>query len=149
MSWMITLGVCLQIAAPYKAVAFIPSQAFTLAWEHTIEKVRWEEDYRVQLHSDRPQLVAGLARVTGSAAGMEPPPNAVRRAGWYEYQPVVLYPGELRLTRSEFSADYEWCEQNQCVSLATYLPSDGGVTLLQACESQRLLTASKPLIKYE
>lgn len=145
MNWMVTLGVCLQLfASPHEAVGFIPAQAFTLAWEHTIEKVRWEEDYRVQVNSDSSslslQLVAGLARVTGSAAGMEPPPNAVWRAGWYEYQPVVLYPDELRLTRSEFSADYEWCEHNQCVSLETYLPSDGGVTLLRACENKRLVS---------
>lgn len=137
MSWMLTVGVCLQWASTLPApVTFIPTKDFTLAWQHSIEKVRWEEDYHIeQSQHDRPPLLrVGLARVQGSAAGMEPPPNARWRAGWYEYQPEPSHQPFLALMRSEYTADYEWCEQNQCRPLADYLPSDGGVTQLSPCQ---------------
>ncbi|MEZ2721334.1 DUF1850 domain-containing protein [Paenalcaligenes hominis] len=137
MSWVITVGACMQWAAAVPApVVVMPTQAFTLAWQHSIEKVRWEEDYTIKLDaiSQQPVLLAGLARVTGSAAGMEPPPNAKWRAGWYEYQPEPIKQPVLTLMRSEYTADYEWCEQDQCRPLADYLPSDGGVTQLSACQ---------------
>ena len=57
--------------------------AFTLAWTHSVEKVEWQEDWRV--------TPAGLelvqARVKGSGAGMEPPPEARLVDGWFQWQP--------------------------------------------------------------
>ena len=42
-------------------------------------------------------------------------------------------PPELRLTRSEFTPDYEVCVQGRCQPMADWMASDGGVTLLKAC----------------
>lgn len=57
--------------------------AFTLAWTHSVEHVRWEEDWRV--------TPAGLelveARVKGSGAGMDPPPEARLAGGWWVWRP--------------------------------------------------------------
>ena len=51
-------------------IAPLLAGALTLAWTHSVEKTRWEEDWR--------EVAAGLelveARVQGSGAGMEPPP---------------------------------------------------------------------------
>ena len=58
-------------------VASLAVQAFTLAWTHSIEKVRWEEDWRIA--GDRLEIVA--ARIRGTGAGMEPPAGAVLQAG--------------------------------------------------------------------
>jgi hypothetical protein len=132
------LGVCLSLAAAGQAVApvFVPVERFTLAWTHSIEKVRWEEDYAVRLGDGLgapPVLQALAARVRGSGAGMEPPPGSVLRHGWYEYTPQTLTPEGLRLTRSPFTADYDWCTSAGCVSMARLLPSDGGITLLAPC----------------
>ena len=133
------IGVCLSLAAVLQAApVFVPVRQFTLAWTHSIEKVRWEEDYAVIADERAPQtarLLALKARVRGSAAGMEPPDTAVLRDGWYEYSPAIASPTELRLTRSEFTADYDWCTDQGCHSLATLLPSDSGVTLLKPCQS--------------
>jgi hypothetical protein len=41
------------------------ANAFTLAWTHSIEKIRWEEDWQVV--GERLQVVA--ARIRGSGAG--------------------------------------------------------------------------------
>lgn len=130
------LGVCLALAAAGSTPVFVPGERFTLAWTHSIEKVRWEEDYAVvpgPAVGEPPVLRALTARVRGSAAGMEPPTDAVLRNGWYEYTPKTWSPEGLRLTRSPYTADYGWCVAGQCVSLGTLLPSDGGITLLTPC----------------
>lgn len=134
---MAVLGVCLVLAATAGPAVFVRGEHFTLAWTHSIERVRWEEDYVVQpgaQPSSAPVLLAVAARVRGSAAGMEPPDGARLVDGWYEYAPSIGRPGRLRLTRSEFTPDYDRCVQGVCESLARWLPSDGGVTVLQACE---------------
>lgn len=115
---------------------FVPGTQFTLAWTHSIEKVRWEEDYAV-LPAPAPGaasvLQATAARVQGSAAGMEPPPGARLRGGWYHYRPAQTTHTELTLTRSEFTADYELCPQGACQPLGHWLTSDGHTTRLWAC----------------
>ena len=128
------LGVCLALAAqPAAAPVFVPAERFTLAWTHSIEKVRWEEDYEVALRGGAPALLAVAARVRGSGAGMEPPPGAVLRDGWYEFVPAQRVHGELALTRSPYTADYDFCTASGCRPLSALLPSDGGVTRLAAC----------------
>lgn len=132
-----TLGICLSLAAtPAAPPLFVPVQQFTLAWTHSIEKTRWEEDYTVGTlpGGKSPVLLPGAARIMGSAAGMEPPAGAVLRpGGWYEYQPDTGPLAILRLTRSVYTDDYEWCEKGVCKPLGQLLPSDGGTSLLQAC----------------
>lgn len=142
------LGVCLALAAhvapgpdpalPPAAspqVRFVPATAFTLAWTHSIEKTRWEEDYRVRMNARGvPRLALERARIRGSGAGMEPPPGAVFHDGWYEYTPAEQPRGALRLTRSGYTADFDWCARGRrCEPMADLLPSDGDVTLLWAC----------------
>lgn len=132
-----TLGVCLSLAAALQGtpVVFVPVTEFTLAWMHSIEKVRWEEDYAVQLDSatGQPQLHAVQARIKGSGAGMEPPPDAVLQHGWFTYTPALRTPAELRLTRSEFTPDYQWCNQGKCQPMSNLIASDEGITRVIAC----------------
>jgi len=114
---------------------FVPTTLFTLAWTHSIEKVRWEEDYAVVLdpRTLQPVLHATQARIKGSAAGMEPPPDAVLKDGWYVYTPTQSVVPELVLTRSEFTADYDWCMADHCQPLSTFIVSDAGITTARAC----------------
>lgn len=131
------LGVCLSLAAALgPGEVFVPVQAFTLAWTHSIEHVRWEEDYAVIIdpHSAAPVLRATRARIKGSAAGMEPPPDARLVGGWFVYTPSPRLLPMLRLTRSVYTADYDWCVAGHCEPMQRLLPSDGGVTELRACE---------------
>lgn len=128
-----TVGICMlwaanTMAAPY----FMPVNTFTLAWNHSIEKTRWEEDYSV-LYLDKPVLKANTARIKGTGSGMEPPSDAVLHNGWYQYQPHQLPETPLRLTRSEFTPDYELCIRGNCQPMENYFPSDGNITLLYPC----------------
>lgn len=131
------IGICLQLAgAPDAVPRYVPTQRFTLAWQHSIEKVRWEEDYQlVPATSDAnvAEIVLVEARVKGSAAGMEPPEDAYLKNGWYHYQPPRILVPELRLMRSGYTPDYELCIDQRCSSMQQYVQTDGGITTVRAC----------------
>lgn len=121
---------CIATAA---SVVTLSASSFTLAWTHSIEKVRWEEDYRVE----GPRLRAVEARVMGSAAGMEPAAGARLEGGWWHYEPALAWHDELRLTRSAYAAEYELCFDGRCRSLAQIAPQEDGVTRVYPCERKR------------
>ena len=106
-------------------------ESFTLAWTHSIEKIRWEEDWRVAGDS----LVLVEARVRGSGAGMEPPADSVLKDGVWHYDPHVPPLHVLRLTHSSFTAGYEICSAGRCGPLAADAPraGNGDVIELSAC----------------
>ncbi|MDK9723535.1 MAG: DUF1850 domain-containing protein [Sterolibacteriaceae bacterium MAG5] len=111
--------------------ATLAADAFTLAWTHSIEKIRWEEDWRVE----KTLLVATEARIRGTGAGMEPPPGAVFESGVWRYRPALAPQEALRLTHSPHTAGYELCVAGRCSPLAEHLPSIGAnaVIELKAC----------------
>ncbi|MCH1930827.1 DUF1850 domain-containing protein [Shewanella sp. A25] len=97
------LGLCLGLAG--SLWAFVPTDNFTLAWQHTIEKIRWEEDYRLSSKG----LVLTEARVKGTGAGMEIPDNAVFSDGSWHYQPTLPILPKLTLGRTPEAGDYDLC----------------------------------------
>jgi len=103
--------VCLFIAGALRAV--IPADHFTVAWTHSVEKTRWEERYRVEASG----LRLAEARIQGSGAGMDPPPDAKLRDGWWSWQPSVGRLPSLRLTLSPFTRDYDLCWDGRCHKL--------------------------------
>lgn len=124
----------LCIAAGGTVVA-IALQAFTLAWTHSIEKIRWEEDYRIEGSTLR--LVE--ARVRGHGAGMEPPEGSRLDAqGVWHYVPAVKPLPTLRLANSAFTAPYELCDAGRCRPLAEFAPAAaaGGPVQLSACAGE-------------
>src|SRR5258708_30025567 len=75
------LSLCLASAGVVKALSLA---AFTLVWTHSVEKVDWQEDWRIT----RDGLELVQARVKGSGAGMEPPPQARLINGWFQWRPA-------------------------------------------------------------
>ncbi len=71
------IGLCLGLAGVVWAQ--VPTDDFTLAWNHTIEKIRWEEDYRVTPDG----LLLGEARVRVLVPGWKSrmTPNCVTGPG--------------------------------------------------------------------
>lgn len=103
--------------------------ALTLAWNHSVEKIRWEEDYRVV--NGRLMLVE--ARVQGSGAGMEPPPHARYADGWWRYTGTLPPLERLTLANSDFVPDYQLCLEGACQPLARYLGEHRGPVTLVPC----------------
>lgn len=110
------MPVCLTAGAVSVTLAI---QSFTLAWTHSIEKVRWEEDWRIEGR----QLVIVAARIRGSGAGMEPPADAVLRNGVWHYRPMIAPIDQLTLANSPYTAGYELCNSSACRPLSEHLPS--------------------------
>ena len=106
--------------------ATVAANAFTLAWTHSVEKIRWEEDWRV---GERLELVA--ARIRGTGAGMEPPPGAQLRDGAWHYRPDVPPMQSLALTHSPHAAEYEICTGTECLPLSERLPGLPGDSVVK------------------
>ena len=85
-------------------LASLAVAGFTLAWTHTVERIPWEEDWRVE--PDR--LVLETSRVKGSGAGMDPAPEARLVDGWYQWHPNETR-REIVLRRMEGVGDWRLC----------------------------------------
>lgn len=93
--------------------------SFTLAWIHSVERIAWEEDWRIV--GDR--LVAVESRVRGSGAGMEPGPGARLEGGSWRWRPDLAPRSALVLARSEAAEDWRLCVAGEpCRPVATFLP---------------------------
>jgi hypothetical protein len=102
--------------------------AFTLSWTHSVEKTRWQEDWRV--------TPVGLeiveARVKGSGAGMEPPEGAVLAGGWWTYRPKIGPQPTVKLAASGATgAGWTLCADKTCLDLGN---EAGEAVELSACD---------------
>ena len=123
------MSLCLASAG---AVKVISVAAFTLAWTHSVEKVEWQEDWRI--------TTAGLelteARVKGSGAGMEPPPEARLVGGWFRWKPKRPTIPEVTLGNSGAAGEWRLCTNGKCKNLSAILghPVGANVTTMRACK---------------
>ncbi|MFA7281612.1 MAG: DUF1850 domain-containing protein [Sterolibacterium sp.] len=118
------VGLCLTAGM---IAAMLPLEEVTLAWTHSIEKIRWEEDYRVT--HDR--LILTEARIKGSGAGMEPPEGAQLSNGVWHYRPALPPLERLRLTHSPYAKTYEICAAGRCRSLDEILPGIANTVVVE------------------
>jgi hypothetical protein len=122
------LSLCLASAGVVKTLSIA---AFTLAWTHSIEKVEWQEDWRVT-----PQgLELAQARVKGSGAGMEPAPDARLVDGWFQWQPQRAPMPQLLLGNSGAAGEWRLCNDGTCRTLSEIFghPIGANVTTMSAC----------------
>lgn len=94
-------------------------ESVTVIWTHSIEKTRWEEDWRRQ--GDRLRLVE--ARIRGTGAGMEPPPGAVLENGVWRYTPPLPALPQVLLRHSPHVPTYTICAAERCQPLDVWLPA--------------------------
>lgn len=122
------MSLCLAAGA---ASAVLAVNAFTLSWIHSIEKIRWEEDWRIEGDA----LVLTGARIRGSGAGMEPPAGAMLKGGVWHYHPALPPQPVLRLAHSPHVPGYVLCTPTLCAPLVDHLPGidNDAVIELRAC----------------
>jgi hypothetical protein len=123
------LSLCLASAGVMKTLSIA---AFTLAWTHSIEKVEWQEDWRVT-----PQgLELVQARVKGSGAGMEPPPEARLVDGWFQWKPARAPMPQVLLGNSGAAGEWRLCSGGTCRTLSEILghPVGANMTTMSACD---------------
>jgi hypothetical protein len=109
----------------------LPIAVFTLAWTHSIEKVEWQEDWRVTPAG----LELAQARVKGSGAGMEPPPEARLIDGWFQWRPARAPMPEVMLGNSGAAGEWRLCHDGSCRTLSDIFgrPVGTDVTTMRAC----------------
>lgn len=129
-------GLCI---AAGKLLAVVPVASFTLAWSHSIEKTRWEEDWRIEGR----QLHIYEARIMGSGAGMEPPASAWLKDGIWHYRPTTLPNDKFLLTHSPHASGYELCIAGNCQPLTRLLPGIGDNATIEfsVCPAQTPVSA--------
>lgn len=105
------MSASLCVAALGGAVlAALPGPSFTLSWTHSVEKTEWRESWRIE--GDR--LILAEARVKGTGAGMEPPPDARLSGGWFVWTPHLDPQPRIVLAASGFTADHSLCAGDDC-----------------------------------
>lgn len=122
------LSLCLISAGVVKTLAVA---AFTLAWTHSVEKVEWQEDWHITAQG----LELVQARVKGSGAGMEPPPDARLVDGWFQWNPARAAMPEVVLGNSGAAGEWRLCGDGHCRTLSEIFGHAVGanVTTMRAC----------------
>ncbi|MBE2262813.1 MAG: DUF1850 domain-containing protein [Burkholderiaceae bacterium] len=96
--------------------------AFTLRWEHSVEKTGWEERWRATPDG----LVLEEARIRGSGAGMEPPDNAELKDGWWVYPGALPPQQRIRLAVSGATGKgWQLCTDQACRDIEQLLTVKG------------------------
>ncbi len=134
------MGLCLASAGVVKTLSVT---AFMLAWTHSVEKTEWQEDWRVT-----PQgLQIVEARVKGSGAGMEPPPDARLVDGWFRWTPPLPKLPEVALGNSGMAGEWRLCSNGQCQTLSEILgqPVGTNVTTMHVCDMPPAVSAALAL----
>jgi hypothetical protein len=123
------VSLCLASAGAVKVLSLA---AFTLAWTHSVEKVDWQEDWRIT----RGGLELVQARVKGSGAGMEPPPQARLVDGWFQWKPARAAMPEVMLGNSGAAGEWWLCGDGKCRTLSEIFghPIGTDVTTMRVCE---------------
>lgn len=101
----------------------------TLSWRHSVQKTLWEEVWRAG--PDGVTLVE--ARIQGSGAGMEAPPDARLVDGFWRWMPQLPPQREVVMRRSGATADWQVCIAGRCRAVGTLVPPEADPVRLIAC----------------
>lgn len=100
--------------------------AFTLSWTHSVEKITWREAWQVTPAG----LVITEARVEGSGAGMDPPPDATFDGSGWTYRPDLPPLPRLVLADSGVAGSWHLCADGSCRDLGG---SGAGTIVIERC----------------
>lgn len=120
------MSLCITAGAQIVALAI---EAFSLSWTHSVEKIEWRENWRI----DDARLVLRSASVEGSGAGMEVPDGAVLKDGAWHYRPTLAPLRELHLRDAGLGNDWTLCSAKGCRRLGDIVSSPSGLITLAPC----------------
>ncbi|OAN49854.1 hypothetical protein A6A04_18595 [Paramagnetospirillum marisnigri] len=115
-------GLCAVTAAGLLLLA--PDTGFHLAWTHSVEKIEWREDWRI----DAGQLILEQASVAGSGAGMDPSPEARREGDRWVWRPERKLE-RLVLALSGYTTDWKLCSESTGCRPLRQMASGDTITL--------------------
>jgi hypothetical protein len=113
---------------------------FTLAWTHSVERTEWRENWRI----DGERLVIAEARVKGSGAGIDPPPDAHVEDGFYVWRPEPVPREEVVLRRAPEVGDWTLCAAGRCAPLGEWLGNDADPVTLYVPDGAPCVSGPPP-----
>ena len=119
-------GLCLLAGA---AMVALGTETATLRWTHSVERIEWEERWGVEAG----ELRLEEARVRGSGAGMDPPPEARRIGDQWVWRPALPLLPEVVLRRSGATADWRICVAGACRPFDELVPAKADPVRLAPC----------------
>jgi hypothetical protein len=121
------VNLCLLLGA--KQVVYATT-AFTLAWTHSVEKTRWEEDWTL----GQAGLTLEEARIEGSGAGMDPPDDATFDGRFWRYHPQLPPQPRVVLARSGATVgDWQICFAGTCRDIPEAKGEQDPPAILEPC----------------
>ncbi|MBS7696530.1 MULTISPECIES: DUF1850 domain-containing protein [unclassified Chelatococcus] len=120
------MSLCLAAAG---LVVQLGVSQLTLSWTHSVQKTVWEEDWRLTPRG----LLLVQARVMGSGAGMDPPPEARREGDFWVWKPQREPVPIMTLRRSGATDDWRLCYEGRCRSMSEFVPADADPVVLKSC----------------
>ncbi len=120
------MEICLYGAG---AAVRLGAAALTLAWTHSVEKTRWEEDWRLEAAG----LVIAEARIEGSGAGMEPQGGAKFDGRWWRWRPALPPVPQIVLRRSRVTDDWSICIDGICRPAGAIVPPETDPVTMAPC----------------
>lgn len=103
---------CLAVGA---AILHLAANSFTLSWTHSIERVAWEEDWRLTSTG----LTLVQSRIKGSGAGMEPGTEATWQNGWWVSRGKVRVPHLTLAASGATQGGWTLCADGLCRDIGT------------------------------
>jgi hypothetical protein len=103
--------------------------ALTLAWTHSVQKTRCEDDWQLQSGA----LVLVESRIESTGAGMEPGPGARFDGHWWRWRPDLPAQARVQLRRSGATADWSLCIAGTCRLMSVLVPADADPVTLTHC----------------
>jgi len=113
------MDICFALALSSVVLLRVPAP-LTLAWEHSVEHFRLEEEYTVRGGA----LVLTDVRTQGVGAGVDVPAEARRIGDGWRFTPALPPQGAVQLANSAAVKGYALCHAGRCAPLDAWL---GGV----------------------
>ena len=122
------MDICIALALSSTVLLRMQSP-LTLAFEHSVERTRIEEDY--ERLGDA--LVLTEVRTRGPAAGIEPPVHARSADGWWHYPPQIEPLPRSLFRNTLLRGGYEVCRAGRCTRLADLLGDEQRLLEMAPC----------------
>jgi len=119
------MSTCLMVGAVAMSLA---SPDFTLHWTHSVEKVEWVENWRVEDKT----LTLTRAAVKGSGAGMEPGDGATFENGWWVWHPETKVPELILAASGATVGGWQICDGATCTEIGA---TAGAPVVVKSCNN--------------
>lgn len=120
------MSLCLAAAG---VLVHLGVSSLTLSWTHSVQKTNWQEDWAATSSG----MVLKTARVMGSGAGMDPPPEARREGAYWVWTPQLPPVKSVILRRSGATEDWQLCTGASCRVLSVFVPTNADPVELMPC----------------